>query len=140
MSIEPIQEERAERRAAQARAPRPVGAAVMRGLRRRCPACGVGTSFLGYLRLAPACAHCGEPLGHIRADDFPPYLTTLVVGHIVVPAVLMVEQAFAPPLALRMIAWPALALALTLAALPVIKGGVVGLMWALRLRGDERAR
>lgn len=120
-------------------APRPAtGTAVRRGLRRRCPNCGIGASFRSYLTLNEACDHCGEPLGHIRADDFPPYITILVVGHLIVPMVLMVEQFYAPSMALQLALWPALTLALTLAGLPIVKGGVVGLMWSLRLRGDEK--
>jgi len=118
--------------------PRPVLASVLRGLRRRCPHCGVGRSFMGYLKLQAECPHCGEPLGHIRADDFPPYITILIVGHIVVPTVLLVEQNLAPPMAVQMLLWPGLTIALTLAGLPLVKGAVVGLMWALRLRGDEQ--
>lgn len=118
--------------------PRPVLTSVLRGLRRRCPHCGVGRGFTGYLKVQAECPHCGEPLGHIRADDFPPYITILIVGHIVVPLLLFVEQALSPPMAVQMILWPGLTAVLTLTGLPFVKGGVVGLMWALRLRGDER--
>jgi uncharacterized protein (DUF983 family) len=48
-----------------------------------------------------------------------------------VPLVLLVEQNFAPSLVAQMIAWPLLTLALTLLILPFVKGGVLGLMWAL---------
>ena len=77
------------------------------------------------------------PLSQIRADDFPPYLTIFIVGHIVVPLVLFSEQTMEIPLAVQMLFWPLLTLALSLAALPLLKGAVVGLMWALRLRGGD---
>lgn len=118
--------------------PRPVGRSLARGLGRSCPACGIGRSFKGYLTVVERCGHCGEPLGLIRADDFPPYVTMLVVGHLVVPALLMVERGLAPPLWVQMAIWPAVGLALTLLLLPRVKGAIVGLMWALKLRGDER--
>jgi uncharacterized protein (DUF983 family) len=117
---------------------RPVGRSLVRGLARCCPACGIGRSFAGYLRVAVCCSHCGEALGLIRADDFPPYITMVIVGHLVVPALLLVEQRLAPPLWLQLAIWPALGLGLTLLLLPRIKGAVIGLMWALGLRGDER--
>ena len=41
---------------------------------------------------------CGEALHHHRADDAPAYFVILIVGHIVVPVVLIVETAFAPVL------------------------------------------
>ncbi|MBW7837110.1 MAG: DUF983 domain-containing protein [Sphingomonadales bacterium] len=112
--------------------------ALGRGLRRRCPHCGQGNAFAGYLKLRPACASCGAALGEIRADDAPPYFTILTVGHIVVPAMLLTEQLAHPPVALHMALWPALTAALTLAFLPCIKGAVVGVMWATGITGDER--
>ena len=117
---------------------RALGPALRNGLRRRCPACGRGALFAGYLRPVRSCAGCGEALGHIRADDFPPYIAILVAGHAVVPLVLFAEQAWAPPLWLQALVWPALALALVAALLPVAKGGVLAAMWALGLTGEER--
>lgn len=114
--------------------------AIRRGLRRACPCCGAAPSFRGYLAVVRECPSCAAPLGEIRADDFPPYLTIVLVGHIVVPLVLLAEKAAAPPLAVQIAVWPAVALALTLAVLPYVKGGVVGLMWALGIRGDEQHR
>lgn len=114
----------------------PLGLAMLRGLARRCPSCGVGHSFRGYLKVMD-CPHCGEALGHIRADDFPPYLTIAIVGHMVVPLLLMTEQFLAPPVWVQLsIALP-VSLALTLTLLPRVKGAILGLMWHLGLRGDE---
>lgn len=117
---------------------RSVPAAVKRGLALRCPACGAAPAFRGYLKVVERCAGCGESLGQIRADDFPPYLTILLVGHIMVPLLLLVEQSYALSLGLQLVLWPTLTLLLTLAFLKPIKGGVLGMMWALRLRGDEQ--
>src|SRR3546814_887133 len=89
-----------------------------------------------YLK-AHDCARCGESLGQIRADDLPPYATIFIVGHIVVPLVLLLEKAASPPLWVQMTVWPLVTALLTLALLPYVKGGVMGLFWALRLRGDE---
>ena len=116
----------------------PLWSAVLRGLRRRCPACGTGRSFRAYLKLRQQCDVCGESLGHFRADDIPPYATIFLVGHMVVPLVLWTERHHAPPIAAQMIGWPLLTGLLTLLLLPFVKGGVVGLMWRLGLRGDER--
>ena len=112
--------------------------AISRGLKRRCPSCGHGRAFAGYLRLVDHCSQCGEQLGHIRADDFPPYLTILLVGHIIVPMLLIVEQTWHWPTERHMIVWPLATLLLTLAMLPFLKGGVLGLMWSLGMTGRER--
>ena len=122
----------------QAAAERSTAAADERGLRLRCPACGEAPAFRGYLKVVERCRRCGEQLGQIRADDFPPYLTIFVVGHIVVPLLLLAEQKWAWPLWTQMAIWPAVTLVLSLLLLRPIKGGVLGLMWSLRLAGDER--
>lgn len=108
---------------------RPVQAA-MRGMRGRCPSCGEGRVLKGYLTANPACGHCGEGFGHLRADDMPPWLTIMIVGHIVVPLLLIVEQTWHPDMVLQMVLWPAVTLALMLAILPRAKGAVLGLLWA----------
>lgn len=118
--------------------PASVWTAISRGLQRRCPACGVGHSFRAYLKVRDRCDACGESLGQIRADDIPPYVTILLVGHVVVPLVLWTEQRYAPPLVMQMVVWSSMTALLTMSLLPFIKGGIVGLMWHLRLRGDER--
>lgn len=112
--------------------------AIKKGLRRKCPCCGQGRAFAGYLKVTDECSVCQTPLGEIRADDFPPYLTIFIVGHIVVPALVYAEATFSPPTWVQVAVWPAVALVLSLALLPVLKGGVVGLMWALGLKGDEQ--
>ena len=114
-----------------------VALAILRGLGRRCPNCGVGRSFTGYLKVTGHCDHCRTELGHIRADDFPPYLTIAIVGHMVVPMLLMSEQLLSPPTWMLLGVAVPVTLGLTLALLPRVKGGILGLMWHLGLRGDE---
>jgi len=111
---------------------------LFRGLRRRCPRCGRGHILHSYLKVTSACDSCTEPLGHIRADDFPPYLTIVIVGHIMLPLVFYTERAFVLPTWIEMSVWPLLALLLMAAVLPVMKGACVGLMWHLGLQGDEK--
>lgn len=115
----------------------PFGLALLRGWRRLCPQCGSAPAFRGYLKVKPECQTCGAGLGRLRADDFPPYITIVIVGHIIVPLILMAEKVVQPPTWLHMVVWPALTLAMTLALLRPVKGAVLGLMWFLRMRGDE---
>jgi uncharacterized protein (DUF983 family) len=111
---------------------------IGRGLKRRCPRCGEGRAFKGYLTVVDNCAVCGEQLGHIRADDFPPYLTILLVGHIVVPLALMAEQEWSWSTGLQMGVWLPTTLVLLLLILPMMKGAAVGFMWRLGLSGNEK--
>ena len=48
---------------------------LWRGLQRRCPKCGTPGLLHSYLKVTPACGHCGEAYGHFRADDMPPWVT-----------------------------------------------------------------
>lgn len=112
--------------------------ALLRGARRRCPNCGQGRIFSGYLSVRDECDHCGEEMFHHRADDMHPWITILIVGHLVVPTMLMSWKAFAWPDWVHMTLWPFLVLVLSLAILPLAKGAVIALQWALKMHGFAR--
>jgi uncharacterized protein (DUF983 family) len=105
-----------------------LGTALARGLHGLCPSCGQGRLFRGFLRVVTECEHCHAPLGLARADDAPPYFTILIVGHIVVPAILITQKTSDPPIWLLLLTFLPLTLALSLALLRPVKGAVVGLM------------
>ncbi len=121
------------------RTPRParsLGEAIRRGLAGRCPACGRGPLFHGYLKLTRACNVCGEDLSHARADDAPAYLTMLVVCHMVGAGVLFSDEVLPrTPLMAASMFWLAVALVASLLILPRMKGAVVGQQWALCMHG-----
>ena len=116
---------------------RPIPLALWRGFRQRCPNCGVGSSMEGYLGVRASCPHCGESLGHIKADDGPAYFTVLIAGHVMVSSVLVAEQAWHPDMVVMMVVALAGLGLLIWRLLPRVKGAVLGLMWALGLKGDE---
>lgn len=104
-----------------------------RGFRGRCPSCGVGRIFDGFLRVVPECEHCHAPLGLARADDAPPYFTILIVGHIVVPALVMMQVYDDPPMWLLSAIFLPLTVILSLAFLRPIKGATVGAMLSFNM-------
>ena len=118
-----------------AMADRPLMPALGRGWRRRCPGCGGGPMFDGYLAVRRSCASCGEELYHHRADDVPAWAVILVTGKLLVVALLYVELAYAPPLWVHWAFWPAVTLAMVLWLLPRVKGSIVGFQWAQRMHG-----
>ena len=97
-----------------------------------------GRIYERYLKPVSACANCGEALGHIRTDDFAPWLTILVLGHILVPLLGTIDYFFTPPLWLIVLSAVASGAILALAVLPHAKGLCLGMMWALGLKGDEQ--
>ncbi len=119
-----------------ARWPRPpLGLALRRGLFNRCPICGQGKVFRGFLRVVDRCEVCEAPLGTLRADDAPPYFTIFIVGHLFVPPILWAEKAYEPSvLFYALVVLPLFALVTTLLLRPV-KGATVGLMARLNIAG-----
>src|SRR6185437_7336217 len=112
--------------------------AMWRGFLRYCPRCGQGALFKSYLKQVDSCAVCREEYAHIRADDAPPWLTILVVGHIVVPLIFVVDSWFFWPNWLVMVVWPAVTVLLALAVLPRANGVFIALIWATQAPGSER--
>lgn len=110
-------------------------AALIRGARKRCPRCGQGKLFAGYSKTETACAHCDLDLSGHRADDAPPYVTIMIVGHLTIPVALAVSRAFEPSLAWQFAIFLPAILALALWLLPISKGALVGVQWANRMHG-----
>jgi uncharacterized protein (DUF983 family) len=116
----------------------PILTSIGRGFLRRCPNCGQGRLFRSYLKPVDCCAFCAEPYRHVRSDDAAPWFTILLVGHILGPILLLVERANNWPAWVSMTVWPAFALVLTLAILPVAKGMLISIIWHTRAPGSEQ--
>ncbi len=114
---------------------RPTGRAILRGLRRRCPNCGRGRLFEGYLKVRPSCPACGEDFTPQRADDGPAYLTILIVGHLMAPFIHIVFTTFRPAPLVMATLFSTVCVGLALVLLPRLKGMVVAIQWARRMHG-----
>lgn len=114
--------------------------AVSRGFAMRCPKCGKGHLFGRFLKVADHCDVCGEDFTPQRADDFPAYLVIVIVGHIVVPALLAVEIAYAPPAWLQLAIWLPATLFSSLGLLQPMKGAIVGLQWQTGMHGFAESK
>ena len=114
--------------------------AMWRGFVGKCPNCGEGHLFARFLKVADRCEKCGEELHHHRADDFPAYLVIIAIGHAIVPTILAVEIAYAPPVWLQLIVWLPLTLFSALFLLQPTKGAIVGLQWQTGMHGFEGAK
>lgn len=104
---------------------------LLRGVRGQCPSCGRGRLFRAYLKVRPICEVCRHENGQYPADDAPPYFTILILGHLVVGPLLAFHVIFTwPPALVLAVVLPTLTV-LTLTLLPIVKGGVVGVLWAV---------
>ena len=120
-------------------AERPTKKAILNGLRRKCPKCGTGALFDGYLTVTDSCDACGQELSHHRADDGPAYLTILLVGHLMVPFIHIGFVHLRPEPWVLAVVLTTLCVCLALFLLPRMKGLVVAIQWAKRMHGFAKA-
>ncbi len=100
-------------------APQPV---VATGLAGRCPRCGEGRLFDGFLNVAPRCQNCGLDFSFADSGDGPAVFIMMIVGFIVVGLALVVEFTFHPPYWLHAVIWIPLVLGLSIGLLRPLKG------------------
>ncbi|SDT91954.1 DUF983 domain-containing protein [Stappia sp. ES.058] len=100
----------------------PPQAPLRTGLRGRCPRCGQGRLFHGFLTVRPRCSNCGLAFDFADSGDGPAVFIIMIVGFIVVGLALVVEVAFMPPIWLHMLLWLPLTLILGLGMLRPLKG------------------
>ena len=117
---------------------------ISRGLRGRCPRCGEGSLFRGFLTLRPRCESCGLDLSFADAGDGPAVFVILLGGFLVVFAALITEVLYRPPFWLHAVLWLPLILTVTLVPLRLIKGLLIDLQYhhkaqegRLHFRNDE---
>jgi uncharacterized protein (DUF983 family) len=102
---------------------------IARGLACRCPRCGNGRLFNGFLTLAPRCARCGLDYSFADSGDGPAVFVILIAGFIVVGAALMVEMRYEPPYWVHALLWGPLILITTLWPLRAMKGLLIALQY-----------
>jgi uncharacterized protein (DUF983 family) len=102
---------------------------VMRGLRGRCPSCGEGHLFQGFLTVRPACETCGLDYSFADAGDGPAVFVILIGGAVVVFVALITEVLYQPPYWLHATLWLPLILLVTLLPLRMVKGLLIALQY-----------
>lgn len=102
---------------------------IARGLACRCPACGKGGLFQGFLTLRPRCDQCGLDYGFADSADGPAVFVIFISGFVVVFAALAVEVLYAPPYWVHALLWLPLILITTLGPLRPMKGLLIALQF-----------
>ena len=98
----------------------------------RCPRCGRGKLFQGFLTVRERCEACGLDLKKADSGDGPAVLIIFFLGFLVVPLALWVESAFAPPMWLHMTIWPVVILGIALGLLRPMKALMIALQFRNR--------
>jgi uncharacterized protein (DUF983 family) len=102
---------------------------IMRGLACKCPRCGKGRLYAGFLTLRPACEQCVLDYAFIDSGDGPAVFIIMIAGAIVVGAALIVEVKYQPPFWLHAALWLPLILATTLLPLRPMKALLIALQF-----------
>lgn len=106
-----------------------VSQAALRGLGCRCPRCGEGKLYAGFLTLRPRCDACGLDYAFIDAGDGPAVFIIMIAGFIVVGSALIVEIKYQPPFWVHAALWGPLILATTLLPLRSMKALLIALQY-----------
>jgi uncharacterized protein (DUF983 family) len=104
------------------------------GLMLRCPECGKGAVFDGYLRFRDKCAACGANFAAADAGDGPAVFVILAVGAIVAPLLIILQVVVDLPDWLALTITLIATVALCLAFLPPFKATLFALQWKHKAR------
>ena len=102
---------------------------IAAGLACRCPNCGEGPLFSGFLKVSDRCEACGMDLSAADSGDGPAVFIILIVGCLVAFSALILEVAVHPPVWLHLIIWLPLTLILCLALLRPFKGVMLAMQF-----------
>ncbi|WP_378943882.1 DUF983 domain-containing protein [Mesorhizobium sp. ANAO-SY3R2] len=102
---------------------------IAAGLKGRCPRCGEGKLFSGFLTVAKQCGVCRLDNSFADAGDGPAVFVILIIGFVVVGLALWMEVNFSPPTWLHLLLWIPLTVVLSLGSLRLIKGVLITLQY-----------
>jgi uncharacterized protein (DUF983 family) len=98
----------------------------------RCPNCGDGKLFTGFLKVAPKCAACGFEFAKADSGDGPAVFVIFIAGFIAAFGLLLTEVIYRPPLWLEALIWLPVAVGLCLGLLQPLKGLMIAAQFANR--------
>ena len=110
---------------------------VPTGIKGRCPRCGEGRLFAGFLTLNERCQACSLDFDFADSGDGPAVFVILIIGFVIAAGALLVELAYAPPIWLHALLWPPLVLILSLGLLRPMKGVMIALQFVNQARPGE---
>ena len=99
------------------------------GLFCRCPRCGKGPLYRGFLALRDQCPRCGLDYSFADSGDGPAVFIMLIVGFVVTGGALIVEVLYEPPYWVHALLWGPLILITALLPLRPVKGLLIALQY-----------
>ncbi len=105
---------------------------ISTALRGRCPRCGRGSLFAGYIRVAPKCPVCGLSLAGHDTGDGPAFFIMLPLCIITAVLALLFDHLVQPPIWAHIIIWPIFIAVVVGFSLRPVKSIMVGLQYRYR--------
>ena len=99
------------------------------GLSYKCPRCGEGDLFSGYLKVAPRCESCGLDLKFADSGDGPAIFVIFAVAPIVILLAFIVEALFHPAPWMHLVIWIPTIILLSLWFLRPFKATMIALQY-----------
>jgi uncharacterized protein (DUF983 family) len=96
----------------------------------RCPDCGVGPLFTGFLTVTPRCSNCGFDLAKSDSGDGPAVFVIFIAGFIAAFGLLFTEIVYRAPLWLEGLIWLPVAAVLCVGLLRPLKGLMIAAQFA----------
>ncbi len=105
------------------------------GLSGRCPECGEGQIFSGWLTFEPRCIACGADFASVEdAGDGPAVLVIFIVGILIVPIPVLLSLALGWPSWLLLMIFIPLITGVSIWLLRVLRGVIFAQGWAKHAR------
>jgi len=96
----------------------------------RCPNCGEGPLFSGFLKVSPRCTTCGFDLAKSDSGDGPAVFVIFIAGFIAAFGILFTEIAIRPPIWVEGVIWLPIAVLLCVGLLRPFKGLMIAAQFA----------
>ncbi|HEX4848500.1 MAG TPA: DUF983 domain-containing protein [Novosphingobium sp.] len=110
-------------------------AAMLRGAKGTCPRCAAPGLFHRFLKPVSHCGACHQDWSHHQADDFPPYVSIFLTGHLVAPVLIALGMSDTLSLGVKLAIAMGLSSVLMLLFLQPAKGAILALQWWLGMHG-----
>ena len=108
------------------------------GLAGKCPRCGRGKLFDGYLSVATSCKSCGLSYAFADSGDGPAVFAIMLLGFLMLGAALILEFKVGPPWWVHAI-WAPVTVALALGLLRPMKATLIALQFRNKAEEGRRA-
>ncbi len=99
------------------------------GWKCRCPECGEGQLYRGYLEMNDKCAACSADFTIADSGDGPAFFVMFTALIFLAPAAMIFELAFSPPRWVHIVIWIPVVFAFCMALLRPFKAILFAMQW-----------